>query len=324
MCALRAPNDIFPDQNIRDSIPDEELDIIWAITLWYNGIPINHGDRIYHIGRHKPPELDALLDCTKSEWVDKYQPAYDDLDNRDAFRRDDKNKPRVILRRNVEWAPSDDLLEYASNIFSNLLRQLVPPNRYNPSKGHVGDQNETLTHRTMVSLACSSAHQGDQRVRQYPDNDGTAQPDAVAFNIHMNGGGIKNYWGIEALTDHNDVKMYIRKHKAFEKEPSRKHLWVFEDRGHVGKVLNKLQKWHEIDIQSGKFENPENYAVERYNNLIQKSDECGGIDRIDTLSTLYNSIEYRNNNETWKSHDFEELPHHNISAIGQERPVLSP
>lgn len=320
MCPLQAPNDILPDQNVREHIPDAELDIIWVITLWYNGVPIKHGDRVYHIGRHKPPELDVLLDCTKSEWVDKYLPAYDNLDSRGAFRRVERNnkmKPPVILRRSVDWAPSAELLNYASDLFGDLVRQLVPRNRYKSSKGHVGDSNETLTHRTMVSLACSYAHQNDKRVRQYPDNQGKPKPDALYFNLTWNGSGMKNCWGIEALTDHNDLKMCVRKHKHFRGESSRKHLWIFEDREHVGKVLNQLQKLRSIDIKEGEFENSENYAVERYNNLIQKSNDCAGIDRVETLSTLYKSIEYRKNKQKWQSYDFQELPHHNTSVFYQ-------
>lgn len=293
MSVIEAPRNILSNpQDIRETLADERLDIMWAISLWYNGVPIQHGSKTYYIGRDKPPSLKTLLGCSESEWEESYEPVFRRLKKDGAFRES------TILRRKVEWAPDTSLIKLTGELFSDHLEDLIKPSSaFRSRKGHIGDWHESLAHRTGVALTASLCWDSGWEPVCYPGDSGGMRPDLFAYRsdlVDEQGGGRR--WGGEVITAHNDREMLERKYNGFAKDKRTSALWIFENRAQAAKAINYLSETSDVacSIVNAPVNTSGQYSPQVLNKYIkdsQKKDQyhCAGIDRIFTITSIHDS-----------------------------------
>ncbi|MFC7074261.1 hypothetical protein ACFQJ7_06065 [Halovenus rubra] len=293
MSSVEAPRDILSDpHDIRESVADERLDIVWAISLWYNGVPIQHGSKTYYIGRDKPPSLKTLLGCSESEWEQSYKPIFYNLKKDGAFRES------TILRRKVEWAPDASLIELTGELFSDHLVDLIQPwSAFNSRKGHIGDWNELLVHRTGVALAASLYLDSGWEPVCYPEISREMTPDLYAYRSDLVEKHKKSpRWGGEVITAHNDREMLERKYNGFAEDKRTSALWIFENRAQAAKAINYLSETSDVDcsIKNTPVNTSGQYSTQVLNKYIKKSKRknqfcCSGMDRVFTITSIHDS-----------------------------------
>lgn len=292
MGVIQAPNKLLSGSlDIRDSMSDQRLNILWAVSLWYNGVPVQQGEKTYYIGRDKPPSLKTLLGCSDREWERWYKPEFRKLKSEGAFTE------KTILRRKIEWAPSENLLKLTGELFGDHLSDLVAPSdSFNSRKGHVGDWHESLVHRTGVSLATSLSWDEGLEPCPYPGEPGQERPDLYAYSPAAASDHLPfRRWGIEVITDHNDRKMLERKYNNFARDQC-PYLWIFENRAQAAKALNYLSQHPEIDcsIKNMPVSETGQYSTKTLNKYIKKSKKkdqycCYGINSVHTITGIHDN-----------------------------------
>lgn len=281
-----------------DSFTKERLTVLWAVTLWYNGVGIRHGSDIYHIGINKPPSLQTLLGCSDEEWETDYKPAFEYLSEQNGFTE------KTILRKKVSWAPTEATLKLTSKLFSDYLKVIVVPNSaFNPNKGHIGDPLESLPHRAATEQAVSWLEAGGCPWKLYPGQPG--HPRADIHGIPRSSAHIDTKMDaeIEVISDHNNIEMYAKKYAMFT-ERSGNSTWIFENREAAGKVINFLSEGNipgyldnrnpPCNIDNAHVKKPKNYAIKTLNRYLKQSREkpqytCPGMDYIQTITGIYES-----------------------------------
>ncbi|WP_144049947.1 hypothetical protein [Halorubrum sp. C191] len=299
MGKIKPPDTSFSSPRVNsDAITKERLTILWAITLWYNGIGIQHGTDYYHISASKPPSLQSLLGCSDEEWKEDYAPALEYISE------DDGVTEKTILRRKVSWAPTKYLLRLSSELFSDYLEQIVVPNSaFNPNKGHIGDPLESLPHRTATEQALSWLEAAGCRWKLYPGQPGHPRADIHGIAKHPIHHDTKMDAEIEVISDHNNLEMYAKKYAMFTERPG-DSTWIFENREAAGKTINKLSKGPmqsyledrnpPCNIDNAHLQNPENYAIETLNRYLEQSRNkpqytCPGMDYVQTITGIHES-----------------------------------
>ncbi len=298
MAKIQVPKNILSSLDTNsDKIKDAHLTILWAITLWYNGVGIQHGSRVYHIGSSKPPSLQTLIGCSDSEWTNVYKPAFND------FKNGGDVVEKTILRRKVSWVPTKRVLGFLSDFFAEPLERIVVPHSaFNSRKGHIGDPCESLVHRTGVEQAVSWLYEKGYDWQLYPGELGHPRPDVRGISTIEAGQGTMMNSDIEVISDHNNKKMYAKKYAMFSKDPSRTSLWVFKDRKAAAKGISWLsltnlsilmgQEYPKCRIANAPYTNPENYALGTLNRYLKQSRDrfefdCTGMDYVQTIAGLY-------------------------------------
>jgi len=298
MAKLQVPKNTLSSADVdSNKITDAHLTVMWAIALWYNGVGIQHGSRVYHIGSTKPPALQTLIGCSDAEWNDIYGPAFEDLENRGGV------VGKTLLRRTVPWAPTKELLITIDNLFSHHLERIVVPHSaFNSKLGHIGDPYESLTHRTAVEQVVSWLYEKGFDWKLYPGNVGHQRPDVRGITPFDAGQQTMMASKIEVISDHNNKKMYVKKYNMFSKDPSRTSLWIFKNRKLAAKGITWLseinlsnytgEEWPKCRIANTPLNNPENYSVQTLNNYLERSREkstftCTGLDYVQTIAGLY-------------------------------------
>lgn len=281
-----------------DSFTKERLLILWAVTLWYNGIGIQHESDFYHIGTSKPPSLQSLLGCSDKEWETDYKPAFEYHMRHGGFTE------KTILRRKVSWAPTRAFLNLSSDLFADYLEQIVVPNSaFSPNKGHIGDPLESLPHRTATEQAVSWLEAAGCPWELYPGQPGHPRADIHGMPMYPIHHDTKMDAEIEVISDHHNKEMYAKKYAMFT-ERSGNSTWIFENREAAGKVINQLSEGHiqnyldnrspPCNIDNAHVQNPENYAIKTLNRYLKQSREkpqytCPGMDYIQTITGIYES-----------------------------------
>lgn len=281
------------------------IDILWAITRWYNGACFNRDNKIDHIGWSRPPTLQTLLGCSDEQWQQQYAPTFEEMRNPGhlhslgrnllAALRNEETTPqawfddRYILRRKVKWDPTRKARIVMDALFENLIdTQQLPHHHIEGDIGLIGDWNETLLHRTGVEIVAAIWRQKGWQVHMYPGQPGQARPDIIARTLD------NTTWAAEVLTAHHEPAMARDKFTTFAMEPDRNHLWLFETRRAGFRTLNKLHEHDTIEcrIVNAPFEPPDNWSMQVGNDYIRKSRDdseyaCLGIDSIDTITGWY-------------------------------------
>jgi hypothetical protein len=89
-------------------------------------------------------------------------------------------------------------------------------------------------------------------------------------------------FAVEVLTDHNNLKAIDKKVKRLQdnrphddKESGVNYLWVFENRKHAFKILNRMQsrrqRYLDLQLVNGQFDNPENWPIAKANEYIWRT-----------------------------------------------------
>jgi hypothetical protein len=278
------------------------LDILWAIAQWYNGAVLERDNQRYHIGWHRPPDLQTLLGCSDAEWEQRYEAAFTDLqapatsptlvDDR-HHGQSEESQPwlteQYILRRKVRWTPTRTARTAMDTLFAGLFdADDLPQHQLEADTGLVGDWDESLLHRTGVAVVAAVWRQQGRSVELYPGEQGKAQPDVRSTALDG------TTWEAEVLTDHHDRAMPRSKFATFAEQSERQHLWIFENRETAFETLNRLHEAGDVDcrIANAPFDTPENYSIQVGNRYLDQSHtdadyHCPGIDRIDTITGLY-------------------------------------
>lgn len=296
MSALEIPdNALSSADNESNSVREEHLTLLWAIALWYNGIGIKRGTNVYHIGITPPPSLKTLIGCSTDEWDESYKSAFADIKEAEMV------SEKTLLRRKVPWAPTKRGLKMISNVFGESLKQIViPHSAFNKKKGHIGDWNELLAHRTAVEQMIAWLWDAGYDWEMYPGKAGHERPDARGFTglPNPNPMMISN---IEVISNHNDKEMCIRKYGMFTEDPKRTSLWIFENREAAGDVINWLSETRlsgytdkslYCSIANTPLRGTQNYSIQTLNDYLQKSQEsgqytCTGIDYVQTITGIH-------------------------------------
>lgn len=318
MSSITAPSDMLGRSDARNRT-GPLADVLWVITLYYNGIPIQHNNRVYQIGRHKPPELQDLLGCSDSDWESTYKLVYKRLEAEGHLNRSGGNAP-TILRRKVPWAPSDAMLDLASDFFGDHIEEMILKRTYNPTKGHKGDNFELLTHRTIVEHASSYFHKYNWEYREYYDGLELPKVDLFAFDPHREHPPMV----VEVITDHNDNDMILDKYDIFEQE-NFYYLWVFETREQAAEALTDLCWNSRFRANNAPYPNAENYSISRLNENIKKVTRADsdnyGINEIETLTTLHNKLEGWTTKGPLRHYDNKKMIGHPNTSISPFTPV---
>jgi hypothetical protein len=272
-----------------------QLAICWAIGLWYNGKTFRRKGKNLRIDTSRPPKLKTLLDCTETEYENQIQPSFEKLIDQGWLRGFEN--PESILRKQVPWAPTKAGRAAIGDLFREEFSEEFSDSVFHYHTGLVGDWDETLTHRTMVEVANQffllegrASGKNNPGIERYPGKHGQHRPDL----------GDENF-GVEAITDHNDLHSIADKYQHFTKKYSGDHenvWWVFDNRETAFKVLSHLHEaeWIDCRIVNAPFENPGNYSIKTGNDYIWRSRGsedhcCQGISTIKTLSAMYRHIE---------------------------------
>jgi len=274
-----------------------QLILAYAIALWYNGVPFVNDGKIYHIGSSPPPKLRTLIGCSESQWRSTFEPILDMMQKKGQL------KEQTILRRKVKWVPDIDFRKTIGEIFSSYMTDLALIGPVNENVGLVGDWNESLIHRMGVERLRAIQERRGCHTDIYPDVKNETTPDIYWFEGPYFRGPRKNIqtyynkWAGEVLTDHNNVDVPKQKYQAFSSDPNINYVWVFEDRRHAAMILNILQWSDNIDcsLVNGDYNKPRNYSIKKLNEYVARSKSnpeynCGGIDRVTTLTALQNQI----------------------------------
>lgn len=290
-------NELTSSDRRPDNLTDAQLTILWAITLWYNGIGITHGPHTYHIGTTKPPSLQTLIGCSDIEWAEIYKPAFD------IIKRDGGVKEKTLLRRKVSWVPTKECIDFTGEIFGDQLERIVVPHSaFNSRKGHIGDPCESLLHRTAVEQAIAWLWDNWYDWQIYPGQLGHSRPDARGIIPQEGGKSTMMASDIEAISDHNNRGMYFDKYSMFSENSSRTSLWIFKDREAAARGINFLSEKKipprdgqrfECKICNTPLNKPKNYSVATLNKYLKKSREksalaCTGMDYVHTITGLHN------------------------------------
>ena len=292
--------------DFRERWSEERLTVLWAITCWYNGIPITNDGRTYHLGRDPPPKLQTLIGCSDAEWEHSYRPVLRD------FQRKELVTERTIFRRKIRWEPKRKLRRILGELFSDHIEGRGLHDSINEGTKLIGDWNETIPHRTGVEHVRTIQRARGCHVRCYPGKQNEVRPDVLwyAGPIYPTGletKGTYNKGAAEVISPHHDRGMLIRKYEAFAADDSKEYLWVFATRKHAARVLNYLHISNETacSIVNAPFHNPENYAIETLNDYIERSSNspfsCEGIDKIATLTSLHDQIAEKHSTLRWNT-----------------------
>lgn len=262
-------------QNRADDVLEDwsppALDILWAIAQWYNGAVLKQDNQRYHIGWHRPPDLQTLLGCSDVEWEQRYEAVFTDLqapatsptlvDDQHSDQSEESQPwltEQYILRRKVRWTPTRSARNAMDTLFAGLFdADDLPQHQLEADTGLVGDWDESLLHRTWVAVVAAVWRQQGRSVELYPGTQGQAQPDVRSTAPDG------TTWEAEVLTDHHDRAMPRSKFATFVGRPERQHFWIFENRQTVFETLNCLHKAAAVDcrIANAPFDTPENYSI---------------------------------------------------------------
>lgn len=125
-------------QNRADDVLEDwsppALDILWAIAQWYNGAVLKQDNQRYHIGWHRPPDLQTLLGCSDVEWEQRYEAVFTDLqapatsptlvDDQHSDQSEESQPwltEQYILRRKVRWTPTRSARNAMDTLFAGLF-----------------------------------------------------------------------------------------------------------------------------------------------------------------------------------------------------------
>lgn len=286
-----------------------QIEMLWAVTRWYNGVRFDRKDESYQIGWNRPPPMQTLLGCSDVQWDQKYESVFTEMRHPDRLRsvgrtllktvrKDTDEMPQTwfgdqhILRHKVKWDPTREARVVMDTLFDGLIepQDLL----YTPSAdegGLIGDWNESLLHRTGVALVATIWRQQGWQVQMYPGKPGQSRPDITATALDG------TTWTAEVLTAHHDASMARTKFDAFATDPTIARLWVFEDRRAAVRTLSQLHEHDGIDcrIVNAPFDPPNNWSPQTVNEYIQRSQinpdyACPGIDRIDTVTACHDRL----------------------------------
>lgn len=297
MADLKVPDNALTAADVNsEALTKAHLTILWAITLWYNGVGIQHGSQVLHLSHTKPPSLQTLLGCSDSEWENVYKPAFEDL------KKEGGVAEKTILRRKVPWAPTGKLLDLTADLFADHLESIVVPHSaFNPSKGHIGDPLESLPHRTGVEQALSWLDDTGYQWKLYPGKAGHKRPDVGVWPLHSDATDGMLASHIEMISAHHNKQMYIKKYAMFT-NLDRDSLWIFENRKAAADTINHLSEtnlsrymqdeYPSCRIDNTPLRNTENYSIQTLNRYLEQSREkpeltCTGLDYLQTITGIH-------------------------------------
>lgn len=297
MAKLQVPDNVVSAASVNsDALTEAHLTVLWAITLAYNGVGVQHGTQVHHISCSRPPKLQTLIGCSDTEWKEVYEPAFEDFQSAGGVTE------KTIMARTVSWAPTEKLLELTAELFADHLdRIVVPHSAFNTGKGHIGDPVESLLHRTGVEQALSWLNDAGYHWELYPGKPGHKRPDIRGKPLDPSGHDTMMASDIEMISDHNNKEMYIKKYAMFSNNPSRTSLWIFKNRKEASKVITHLsmtdhsrymrQEYPSCSIDNTPIRNGENYSLKTLNRYLKQSQEksqltCTGMDYVQTLTGM--------------------------------------
>jgi hypothetical protein len=282
----------------------EDLQILTAVTAWFNGGTFITDDEDYCIATDPEPSLATLLHVLGEDYRD-YEDAHDRLLRKGLL------EEKYICRQQVDWVPTEEGREAIRDCLTHLSDQVRPSWADEDARGPLfGDPNEGLLHRKGVELAgrilpwrpwASDQRSGPYGVEWYPTNAGGQS----CHDLHVDTVEWQEDVGVEVITDSNNPGHLADKWSRYQSQ-SRVTFWVFDSRETACRMWNLLDRRGDFYLD-GQFRNLENWSADAINAKIWRSSKKyrdqptgdivytvtglleGGRDRVQDLFEAYYS-----------------------------------
>lgn len=254
---------------------ESELHILYVVTYWLNGNSVTIRDEPRRVGTHYELPLEDMFRAppwTYANHEDSHQQLLDNGLLNEGY----------ICRRKIAWIPTEQGLRVIRDCLEPWEDRLRPPWADETDEGPLfGDPNEGLLHRKGVEAAAKQL-----RHRPWAD-DGTDRPDGrptkepltwypsddgghACHDLHLSTIDRMNDWGIEVITESNNLDYLANKWKRYAHE-DRNTWWIFDNRTTACMLFNELDRRDLFWLDNGRFQNPENWSAKAINQKLWRS-----------------------------------------------------
>lgn len=247
-------------------LDDDQADVLYLVTRWYNSKPFQFGEETLHIAQHQELPLRDMFDAWGGHDYDDYADAHERLLERGFLDED------WLCRRKIDWLPTEQGIRAIRDTFKGQVDELgLRPDwaREEDSGPIFGDPNELLLHRKGVEAA-GRRLQGIswvQRMSWYPAAPGSKESADIkiwlAQHVHD--------WKVEVLTNTNNADQWEAKWNTF-RNGFDNVFWIFEDRSTMCSFFNTLHDRGVYDLDGGRFSKPyKNWSAQAVTRKLWRS-----------------------------------------------------
>lgn len=252
-------------------IREPERRVLFVITQWFNGLPLEIRGETRRIGTHHDLPLEELF--RGSPWnYESHQHAHERLLNNDLLQEE------YVCRRKIDWGPTQQGLKAIREVLEPWSDQVSPDWASARSTGPLhGDPNEGTLHRKGVEVAghmlpkmpWTHDHRGmshGEGLVWYP----TDRRGEACHDLHIDTNEWMDHVGVEVVTDSNNTDRLVDKWNRLQDE-DRLTLWIFDRRETACKLWNELDYRSEFYLDGGQFRGVENWSAEAINHKLWRS-----------------------------------------------------
>jgi len=267
---------------------DDEVDILYLVTRWFNSKPFHIGEEELHISQDQELPLRDMFDGWNSREYSDYEDAHNRLLDRGFLNED------WLGRRKVDWLLTEQAIRAIRDIFKGQVDELGlrPDWASEDATGPIfGDPNELLLHRKGVEAVGRRIQtlSWSKKVNWYPRAGNSESADITFWTPDHIGS-----WKVEVLTNTNNTEQWMAKWDSFRKD-YRNTFWVFEDRSTMCSFFNALHDRGVYDMDGGRFSHPySNWSPQAVNRKLWRSRDpsepySDAADLVNTITAIVES-----------------------------------
>ncbi|WP_248516915.1 hypothetical protein [Salinarchaeum laminariae] len=262
--------DTIPSEAKEQNLKRTDYNLLLVALGWYNGRSFTIADEKHQIGSHYEP---ALEDLCLSKGLEYDPEAHERLLGAKWFTEE------TICRRKVDWVPTQEGLEKMEIACEEHAEHVRPRWRGGRSRHSpvAGDDGESLLHRKGVEIARQQLDfywlfplppdkMNKHGLNMYPRN----QDEERTLDIEITTSDNFGPWGAEVVTRDEDYFDVMKKWRNVT-QMDRRVVWLFEDRVHACKILNRVHEQNMFKFRNGKIRKPQNWAVRNLNRRVWKA-----------------------------------------------------
>ncbi len=252
-------------------IREPELNVLFLITLWFNGKEFNIRGERRRISTHHDPPLEELFHGSKGDY-EQYEYAHERLLNNGLLQEE------YVCRRKIDWGPTQQGLQAIRDVLEPWSDELRPRWADENDDGPLfGDPNEGVTHRKGVEIAgrlfprmawafdITRPGHPSYGVDWYP-TDGRGE---ACHDLHVDTQPRATDVGVEVVTDNNNTDRLVAKWKRLQSE-DRLTFWIFDRRETACQLWNALDQRGEFHLD-GQFREYGNWSAQAINRKLWRS-----------------------------------------------------
>ncbi|WP_152422366.1 hypothetical protein [Halorubrum californiense] len=253
-------------------IQENGLRLLYIVTRWFNGKPMNIRGEKRRIATHHDLPLNELFRGTDLGY-EQHSRAHERLLNNGLLQEE------YVCRRKIDWGLTQRGRQAIRDVLKPSADNLRPEWADEDDEGPLfGDPNEGVTHRKGVEIAgymlpkmawawSMERHGRPYGVEWYPtDSRGESCHDLhIDTNEHMTD------VGVEVITDSNNKDRLVAKWKRLQNE-DRTTFWVFDRRETACRLWNELDR-RGISYLDGQFNNHCNWSAGAINRKVWRSSD---------------------------------------------------